>query len=222
MSEFTLYIGNKCFSSWSLRPWVAMRHLEIPFEEVLVRLRTPETAAKLAKVSPTGQVPVLVHKPLKHDGRIIWETLAILEYLADFFPEKKLWPADIGARALARSAATEMHSGFREVRYGWPMNLRRPKGHKRLDAEGEIQRARIEALWRECREKHGKGGLFLFGHFTVADAMYAPVVTRFDTYGGKLASDTRAYVEAVLATPAMRQWYAEAAGETWPEPSPDE
>ncbi|RVD50152.1 glutathione S-transferase, partial [Mesorhizobium sp. M8A.F.Ca.ET.023.02.2.1] len=135
MSEFTLYIGNKCFSSWSLRPWVAMRHLEIPFEEGFVRLRTPETAANLAKVSPTGQVPVLNHK-----GRIVWETLAILEYLADLFPEKELWPADIGARALARSAATEMHSGFREVRYGWPMNLRRPKGHKPLDAEGEIQR----------------------------------------------------------------------------------
>src|SRR3954447_7612197 len=108
MSEFTLYIGNKCFSSWSLRPWVAMRHLEIPFEEVLVRLRTPETAANLAKVSPTGQVPVLVHKSSNHTGGMIWETLAILEYLADLFPEKKLWPADIGARALARSAATEM------------------------------------------------------------------------------------------------------------------
>ena len=156
-----------------------MKHLEIPFEEGFVRLRTPETFANLAKVSPTGLVPVL-----NHNGRIIWETLAILEYLADLFPEKKLWPADIGARALARSAATEMHSGFREVRYGWPMNLRRPKGHKPLDAEGEAQRARIEALWRECREKYGKGGPFLFGHFTAADAMYAPVVTRFDTYGG--------------------------------------
>ncbi|WP_164767270.1 glutathione S-transferase, partial [Mesorhizobium sp. M7A.F.Ca.CA.004.04.1.1] len=125
MAEFTLYIGNKCFSSWSLRPWLAMRHLEIPFEEGFVRLRTPETFANLAKVSPTGQVPVL-----NHSGKIVWETLAILEYLADLFPEKKPWPADIDARALARSAATEMHSGFREVRYGWPMNLRRPKAHK--------------------------------------------------------------------------------------------
>jgi glutathione S-transferase len=199
-----------------------MRHLEIPFEEVLVRLRTPETAANLAKVSPTGQVPVLVHKSSNHTGGMVWETLAILEYLADLFPEKKLWPADIGARALARSAATEMHSGFREVRYGWPMNLRRPRAHKPLDAEGEAQCARIEALWRECREKHGKGGPFLFGHFTAADAMYAPVVTRFDTYGGDLAPDTRAYVDAILALPAMRQWYAEAAKEPWPEPGPDE
>ena len=149
---FTLYIGNKCFSSWSLRPWVAMRHLEIPFEEGFVRLRTPETAANLAKVSPTGQVPVL-----DHDGRIVWETLAILEYLSDLYPEKRLWPADIAARALARSVATEMHSGFREVRYGWPMNLRRPKGHKPLDAEGELQRGRIEAIWRECRQKTRAG-----------------------------------------------------------------
>lgn len=230
MAEFTLYIGNKCFSSWSLRPWLAMRHLEIPFEEGFVRLRTPETAANLAKVSPTGQVPVLVHQPSNHkplndkplQGRIVWETLAILEYLADLYPQKKLWPDDLGARALARSVATEMHSGFREVRYGWPMNLRRPKGYKPLDAEGEAQRARIEALWRECREKHGKGGPFLFGHFTAADAMYAPVVTRFDTYGGVLAADTKAYVDAVLATQAMRHWYAEAAKETWPEPGPDE
>lgn len=217
MAKFQLFIGNKCFSSWSLRPWVALKHLGIEFEETLVRLRTPETAANLAKISPTGQVPVLIH-----DGRIVWETLAILEYLADVFPEAGLWPADIGARALARSVATEMHSGFREVRYGWPMNLRRPRAQKPLDAEGEKQRARIEAIWRECREKHGQGGPFLFGHFSAADAMYAPVVTRFDTYGGDLAPDTRAYVDAVLATPAMKEWYAGAAAETFPEPSPDE
>lgn len=217
MAKFQLFIGNKCFSSWSLRPWVALKHLGIEFEETLVRLRTPETAANLAKISPTGQVPVLIH-----DGRIVWETLAILEYLADLFPEAGLWPADIGARALARSVATEMHSGFREVRYGWPMNLRRPRAHKPLDAEGEKQRARIEAIWRECRQKHGQGGPFLFGHFSAADAMYAPVVTRFDTYGGDLAPDTRAYVDAVLATPAMKEWYAGAAAETFPEPSPDE
>ncbi|MDX8515020.1 glutathione S-transferase family protein [Mesorhizobium captivum] len=217
MAEFTLYIGNKCFSSWSLRPWVAMRHLEIPFEESFVRLRTPETAANLAKVSPTGLVPVL-----NHNSRIVWETLAILEYLADLFPEKKLWPEDASARALARSVATEMHSGFREVRYGWPMNLRRPKAYKPLDAEGEAQRARIEAIWRQCREQYGKDGPFLFGHFTAADAMYAPVVTRFDTYGGELAPVARAYVDTVLATPAMRHWYAEAAKEPWPEPGPHE
>jgi glutathione S-transferase len=217
LAEFTLYIGNKCFSSWSLRPWIAMKQLAIPFEEKFVRLRTPETAANLAAVSPNGQVPVLMH-----DGRIVWETLAILEYLAELFPQKRLWPEAREARALARCVATEMHSGFREVRYGWPMNLRRPRRHKPLDAEGDKQRARIEAIWRECRQKHGQSGPFLFGHFTAADAMYAPVVTRFDTYGGELAPDIRAYVDAVLATPAVREWYAEAAKEPWPEPGPHE
>ena len=214
---FKLYIGNKCFSSWSLRPWVAMKQLEIPFEEGFVRLRTPETGANLAKVSPGGTVPVL-----HHDGKVIWETLAILEYLNELYPEKRLWPVDRDARAFARSVATEMHSGFREVRYGWPMNLRRPKGHKPLDAEGEKQRQRIETIWRECRGRFGSAGPFLFGHFTAADAMYAPVVTRFDTYGGELAPVTRAYVDAVLATSAMREWYAGAAAETWPEPGRDE
>ena len=145
-----------------------------------MRLRTPETAANLAKVSPTGQVPVL-----DHDGRIVWETLAILEYLDDLFPEKRLWPTDIAARALARAVATEMHSGFREVRYGWPMNLRRPKGHKPLDAEGDAAaRSASRRSGANAAQKHGQGGPFLFGHFTAADAMYAPVVTRFDTYGG--------------------------------------
>jgi glutathione S-transferase len=214
---FRLIIGNKCMSSWSLRPWLAMKQLEIPFEEGFVRLRTPETAANLARISPNEMVPVL-----HHDGEVIWDSLAILEYLNELFPEKHLWPQDRDARAFARSISNEMHSGFREVRYGWPMNLRRPRSHRPLDAEGEKQRSRIEAIWRECREKFGKGGTFLFGRFTAADAMYAPVVTRFDTYGGELSPVTRSYVDAVLGLPAMRQWYAEAAAEPWPEPSPDE
>ncbi|MCX7305478.1 MAG: glutathione S-transferase family protein [Hyphomicrobiales bacterium] len=217
MAQFKLYIGNKCFSSWSLRPWIAMKHAGIPFDEKFVRLRTPETAGELARISPSGVVPVL-----DHDGRIVWETLAILEYLAELCPEKLLWPRDGGARALARCVATEMHSGFREVRYGWPMNLRRPREHKPLDAEGDAQRRRIESIWRECRQKHGQGGPFLFGHFTAADAMYAPVVTRFDTYGGDLDPDIRAYADAILGTPAMREWYSEAAKEPWPEPGPRE
>lgn len=217
MAEFQLYIGNKCFSSWSLRPWVALRQCGIPFEETLIRLRTPETAANLAKISPTGQVPVLRHGEL-----VIWETLAILEYLAELFPDSRLWPAERAARALARSVAAEMHSGFLELRYGWPMNLRRAKGRKDLEGAAAEHETRIIALWRQCRRSHGAGGPFLFGHFTAADAMYAPVVTRFDTYGGTLDPDIRAYVDAVLATPAMRQWYAEAAREPWPEPGPDE
>jgi glutathione S-transferase len=217
MSEFHLYIGNKCFSSWSLRPWIALKQCGIPFEETVIRLRTPETAANLARTSPTGLVPVLLH-----GKTVIWETLAILEYLADLFPDRQLWPADREARRLARCVATEMHSGFLELRYGWPMNLRRPKGRKPLEGAAAEHERRIQALWRQCRQAHGAGGPFLFGHFTAADAMYAPVVTRFDTYGGKLDDDIRAYVDAVLATPAMQQWYAEAAKEPWPEPGPDE
>lgn len=217
MSEFHLYIGNKCFSSWSLRPWIAMRQCGIPFEETVIRLRRPETAANLARVSPTGQVPVLLH-----GTAVVWETLAILEYLAELYPARQLWPADRAARRLARCVATEMHAGFLELRYGWPMNLRRPKAHKPLDGAAAGHEQRIKALWRQCRRDHGGSGPFLFGHFTAADAMYAPVVTRFDTYGGRLDDDIRAYVDAVLATPAMRQWYAEAAQEPWPEPGPDE
>ncbi len=215
MSRFTLFIGNKCFSSWSLRPWVGLKHFGIPFEEKTIRLRTPETAANLAAVSPTGQVPVLLD-----DGKLIWETLAILEYLADCFPEHPFWPADRDVRAQARSTATEMHSGFRALRYAWPMNLRRPRSLKALEGEAEADRQRVETVWRDCLGR--SGGPFLFGAFTIADAMYAPMVTRFDTYGGELPSDIRAYCDAVLALPAMREWVADASAEPWPEPSPDE
>lgn len=215
MAGLKLFIGNKCVSSWSLRPWIGMQHFGIPFDEEVVRLRTPETAANLAKISPTGQVPVL------RDGdAVIWESLAILEYLAELFPDKPFWPADRAIRAQARAVATEMHSGFRALRYAWPMNLRRPRSLKALDGEADADRRRVEAVWREYLTK--SGGPFLFGAFTIADAMYAPMVTRFSTYGGELASEIGVYVKAVLETPAMREWYSQAAAETWPEPSPDE
>ena len=212
--SFELYIGDKSLSSWSLRPWLAMKQFDIPFAENVIRLHTPETPANLARVSPAGQVPVLVH-----DGRKIWDSLAILEYLADLFPERRFWPEALETRALARCVAAEMHSGFQDVRQGWPMNLRRPKSHEPLPGAGDKQRLRVEAIWRECREKYGEQGPFLFGHFTNADAMYAPVVTRFETYGGDIAPDIRAYMDAVLAIPAMREWYAGAAAEPWVEPA---
>lgn len=212
-----LYIGNKCFSSWSLRPWLALKHHGIPFTEKFVRLRQPDTPARILEVSPSGRVPVL-----HHDGRRIWDTLAILEYLAELYPEKKLWPDDQMARAMARSVSAEMHSGFMEVRSQWGMNLRRPKAHKPLSEAGQKQAARIEQIWRDCRAQFGAGGPYLFGSFTAADAMYAPVVTRFHTYGGSLAPDTQAYVDTILAMPAMKEWYAAAAAEPWPEPRPDE
>ncbi len=214
---FELYTGNKCFSSWSLRPWLALKHHGIPFTEKFVRLRLPDTASRLLEVSPSGRVPVL-----HHDGRRIWDTLAILEYLAELYPETELWPGGREARAMARCVSAEMHSSFAEVRNQWAMNLRRVKSYKALSEAGQKQADRIEEIWRDCRSQYGAGGPFLFGSFSAADAMYAPVVTRFDTYGGQLAPDIRAYVDTILALPAMKEWYAGAAAEPWPEPSPDE
>jgi glutathione S-transferase len=217
MSELHLFIGNKCFSSWSLRPWLALKEMGIPFTETVIRLRQPDTKANIRALARSAMVPCL-----HHGGLVIWESLAILEYLAELAPEKKLWPADREARAMARSIATEMHGGFAELRGAWGMNLRRPKSPRPLEGPARDQAHRIEDFWRRARTKFGQGGPFLFGHFTAADAMYAPVVTRFDTYGGRLAADTRAYCDAILATSGMKSWYAGAAAEPWPEPDPDE
>ena len=216
-----LVIANKNYSSWSMRPWIAMKAAGIAFEEVFVPFGSPlgndEFKQRLAAYTPAGMVPVLI------DGDTqVWETLAILEYLAELYPEKQLWPENRVARAMARSVSAEMHSSFADVRNEWAMNLRRPKSYKPLSESGRKQAARIEQIWRDCRVQYGAGGPFLFGAFTAADAMYAPVVTRFDTYGGELAPDIRSYVDAVLAMPAMKEWYAAAAAETYPEPYPDE
>lgn len=217
MTDITLYIGNKCFSSWSLRPWMALKMAGIPFREEVIRLRQPETKANILKVSPHGKVPLLVHGKVK-----VWESLAILDYIADAFPQAKLWPADFEARGMARSVAAEMHGGFADVRNQWGMNLRKPRTHKPLEGAAIAQGARIEAIWEECRAKNGADGPFLFGQFTCADAMYAPVVSRFHTFGGELAPVARGYCDAMLATSAMREWMAGAAQETWPEPDPYE
>jgi glutathione S-transferase len=217
MADLKLYIGNKCFSSWSLRPWMALKMAGIAFVEEVIRLRQPDTKAKILKVSPHGKVPLLVHGEVK-----VWESLAILDYIADAFPQAKLWPADPVARGLARSVAAEMHGGFADLRNQWGMNLRKPRTHKPLVDAAIAQGARIEAIWEECRAKHGAGGPFLFGQFTCADAMYAPVVSRFHTYGGELSPVTQAYCDAMLATPAMREWFSDAAKESWPEPDPFE
>lgn len=217
MADITLYIGNKCFSSWSLRPWMALKMAGIPFREEVIRLRQPDTKANILKVSPHGKVPLLVHGEVK-----VWESLAILDYIADAFPQAKLWPADPVARGMARSVAAEMHGGFADLRTQWGMNLRKSRTHKPLEEAAIAQGARIEAIWQECRAKHAADGPFLFGQFTCVDAMYAPVVSRFHTYGGELAPVTRAYCDAMLATPAMREWFADAAKESWPEPDPFE
>lgn len=210
MEDFELVIGDRNWSSWSLRPWLAMKVAGIPFREAHIRLRQDDTRAQALRHSPSGLVPAL-----KWQDNVIPDSLAICETLADFFPEKKLWPEDPIARAMGRSAAAEMHSGFADLRRDMPMDIvnRHPgEGH----SEAALANARrIVDIWRGLRTRFGRpaGGDqgFLFGHFTIADAMYAPVVTRFRTYGvdlAKLGDDglEKAYMDAVLKLPALREW----------------
>ncbi len=213
MSEFTLVIGNKNYSSWSLRPWVAMRMAGITFEEIVIPLRQPDTKTSILAHSPAGLVPIL-----KHAGRTIWESIAILEYLAELLPAAKLWPEETGARAHARSVSAEMHAGFRELRINMPMNIRASKPGQGMTPEVAVDIARICDIWGDCRSRYGAGGPFLFGHFTNADAMYAPVVTRFATYGVFLDDVSQAYCRAILETPAMVEWYAAGKAEPWSIP----
>lgn len=206
-SELVLIIGNKRFSSWSLRPWLALSATGYPFRERKILLDRPSSRAELEAASPTGKVPVLL------DGELaVWESLAICETLAEWFPAAQLWPEDPAARAHARSAATEMHGGFANVRRELPMDLalrtvRRPSP----EAQQEIDR--ICAVWRDCRARHGAGGDMLFGTWSIADCMYAPVATRFRSYGIPLDPVCEAYVEAALARPAMRAWTEDALRE---------
>jgi glutathione S-transferase len=210
VSEFTLVVGNKNYSSWSLRGWLAARAAGIPFHEVLVRLSEPGSKDELLKHSPAGKVPVL-----KHGNRRIWDSLAIIEYLAEIRPHAGLWPADPAARAHARSIAAEMHAGFQALRAHMPMNLRKSlpgKGRGRDVAE-DIER--IRAIWTDCRARHGAAGPFLFGPFTAADAMYTPVATRFRTYAVALDDVCEDYVDAVLARPDFLEWHEAALEEPW-------
>ena len=210
MSKLQLVIGNKNYSSWSLRPWMALTMAGIPFRETVIPLDTPETARLIAEHSRAGRVPVL------HHGRqTVWESLAIMEYLAELFPEKHLWPRAVSARAIARAVANEMHAGFGALRSACPMNLRRAQKPIAMSAEVLRDVARIEQIWRDCRTRFGKGGRFLFGRFSIADAMYAPVVTRFDTYAVQVAGDTRAYMDTIMNTAAFLAWREAALKETW-------
>ena len=211
MSELTLAIGNKNYSSWSLRPWLAMRHAGIPFEERLILLFEENWEEAIAAISPSRRVPVLLH-----GGRAVWETLAIVEYVNELFPKAGLWPADREARAHARAVANEMHAGFTALRNHMPMNLRRGdlKGKGRgPGVEDDI--ARICEIWRDCRARWGADGDFLFGAFCAADAMYAPVVTRLDTYGVDLDETCAAYSRAMLSLPAFAEWREAALREPW-------
>jgi glutathione S-transferase len=215
MAEFTIYIGNKNYSSWSLRPWLALRHTGAAFEEVMILLDQPDAAVNIRRRSPSGRVPVLQHGALA-----IWESLAICEYLAELFPAARLWPEDREARAHARAVSNEMHSGFAELRKNLPMDMSRrwPLGNKLTKAGRDVER--IAAIWAECRARFGSQGAngsgeFLFGGFTIADAMFAPVVSRFVTYAPPLDPVCSAYVAALQRWPAMQDWAAAATAEPW-------
>lgn len=210
MADLKLVIGNKNYSSWSLRPWLLMRQMDIPFEEELLQLGTPEFRQRTAEFSANGCVPVLL------DGeRVIWDTLAIVEYLAELFPEKHIWPADAEARAFARSAVAEMHSGFTDLRGEMPMNIRGEyEDFSYPDAVG-ANIARIFEIWQACRARFGTNGDMLFGAFTAADAFYAPVVWRFYTYGVKAPDALADYMDAMIGLPAMQEWKAAGEAETW-------
>ncbi|MCW5688794.1 MAG: glutathione S-transferase family protein [Pseudolabrys sp.] len=209
--SFTLVIGNKNYSSWSMRPWIAMKAAGIAFDEVLIPLYGEGSAEAILKYSPAGKVPIL------HDGDVaIWDSLSILEYLAEKFPDAGLWPKDTAARALARSVSAEMHSGFQPLRQHCTMNLWLPPKPRPMPQEVYDNMKRIETIWADCRARYGKGGPFLFGErFGNADAMYAPVVARFHNYGLPVGQATLAYMDAVRATPAWKEWEEAGLKETW-------
>ena len=205
-----LLIGNKNYSSWSLRPWLAMKVAGIAFEETVISLDAPDFKSRVTAVSGAGKVPVLV------DGGIsVWESLAILEHLAEKFPTSGLWPRDARARAHARSAASEMHGGFGALRNQLPMNVRRPVKAHAVEDDAKRDIARIDALWSECRARFGSEGPFLYGAFGAADAMYAPVVWRFHTYAVEVSAVVGAYMRNVMELPAWNEWREAALREPW-------
>ena len=206
----TLVLGNKNYSSWSMRPWLAMKVAGIPFEERVISLDDAAFKSEIAKLSPAGKVPVLI------DGDIrIWESLAIIEYLDEKFLDARLWPAGVAARTHARVISAEMHAGFAALRRHCPMNIARAP--KKRELTGEVQKdvSRIDAMWTDCRVRFGAGGPFLFGAFCAADAMYAPVASRFHTYAIEVGAQARGYMQAIMALPAWAEWEQAARAETW-------
>ncbi|MGN6667327.1 MAG: glutathione S-transferase family protein [Trinickia sp.] len=204
-----LIIGDKNYSSWSFRPWVMMKQMGIAFDEIIVPLREADTKARILEHSPSGKVPCLV----TDEGQSIWETLAILETLAERYPQQGVWPSDASARAHARAISSEMHAGFADLRTTMSMNVRAQRPGQGATPGTLADVARIDAIWSECLARYG--GPFLFGEaFCAADAMYAPVVSRFITYAPPLSEAARAYVERVSALPAVREWFDAARRET--------
>lgn len=205
-----LVIGNKNYSSWSMRPWIALRATNIAFEEVFIPLYTGAAdKEKILSFSRSGKVPALV------DGDVtVWDSLAIIEYVAERFPEARLWPQDRASRAHARSISAEMHSGFMALRNECGMNLHRPVKPVALSDDARANIARVQQIWTECRQRYGKAGPFLFGAFSGADAMYAPVVHRFRTYAIEVVPEAQAYMETMAALPAFQEWTRAGLAET--------
>jgi glutathione S-transferase len=209
VADFTLVLGNKNYSSWSVRAWLAVRQTGAAFDEIIIPLDQPVTASEIAAHSPSGKVPVL-----KTRGLAVWDSLAIAEYLAERYPAVGLWPAAEDARATARAAAAEMHAGFQALRAQLPMNVRAVKpGLRTPGAEADIHR--IATLWSDCRRRFGASGPFLFGAWSLADAFYAPVVSRFTTYRVGVDAVCQAYMEAVLEAPMVAEWFAATKVEPW-------
>ena len=211
MAKPLLVIGNKNYSSWSLRPWLALRMAGIDFDEVRISLYLPGAKEQILRHSPAGKVPVL-----RDDERLVFESLAICEYAAELAPQARLWPADAGVRAHARSISAEMHAGFGALRAAMPMNVRE-RGRRLATPPAAPVRddvARITAIFEDCRARHAAAGAFLFGAFTVADAMFAPVVSRFATYSVSLPPAAQAYADAVLGLAPMQEWLRDGAAES--------
>jgi len=212
MSPLTLVIGNKNYSSWSLRPWILLKHLGVAFDEVLIPLDTPEFKEQVEKYGPSGRVPVLVHGTVH-----VWDSLAICEYVAELTSAG--WPSDRHARAVARSVCCEMHSGFANLRMEWPMNARARNRRTPMTPGLEEDIDRIEEIWIDCRRRFGAGGPWLFGEYSIADALYAPVVLRFKTYGAQVSETARWYLATALEDAALQEWVQAAQNEQWKLPA---
>jgi glutathione S-transferase len=205
-----LVLANKAYSSWSLRPWILLAHFKIPFEEVVIPLDQPDTRERILRYAPNGKCPSL------HDGAIaVWESLAIVEYVAEKFPEKAIWPRGKAARAHARALSSEMHAGFQALRQHCPTNFRRPVRKLALTEAVAADVARIEAAWAQARQTFGAAGPFLFGRFSAADAMFAPVVNRLHVYDVAVGKTSRDYMDAIMALPAWKAWIKDAEAEQW-------
>jgi glutathione S-transferase len=208
--SLTLVIANKAYSSWSFRPWILMRHFGIAFDEIVIPMAQEDTRTEMLRYSPAGKCPAL------RDGEIaVWDSLAIIEYVAESTPDKPLWPKPRAARAQARSLAAEMHSGFMGLRGLLPMNMRRAVKRHELTPEASADVARIEVAFKQARDAFGQAGSFLFGDFSGADAMFAPVVNRLHVYDVAVTAATRAYMDAMMALPAWQDWSAQAQAEPW-------